>query len=291
MDVKQGFLILMSATTPNYVKTGASPIQIGNQVYQCSDKLRSSLETLLEDAWKDHHSTKLSEEQAAPLMTSVVQVLHYLHTIDFVHQDIKLGNILIDDNGSAKLAGFGMSYCEQNGRKINDKVKAAYHASEMASTDALSPAIDAYAFEATLYQLLVRKGYDRQGWPDVTTESVSEFAIKVLRGALDPSPRGCHLVVTRATFRDLLSDDTDNVDDDDAEVEVAQDVEDAQAEEGDKGKEVQRNSDIAEAGEETAKDDQDTTNANIAEEQINDKDKKCLCTAYSSSDTDNDYGS
>ncbi|OAQ31936.1 kinase-like protein, partial [Linnemannia elongata AG-77] len=53
---------------------------------------------------------KLSEERVAPLMAGVVQALHYLHTIGLVHHDIKLGNILIDNNGIAKVADFGMSY-------------------------------------------------------------------------------------------------------------------------------------------------------------------------------------
>ncbi|KAF9109842.1 hypothetical protein BGX30_008223, partial [Mortierella sp. GBA39] len=157
-----------------------------------------SLETLLEDASKNHHSTKLSEEQVAPLMAGVAQALHYLHTLGLVHQDIKLGNILIDDNGRAKVADFGMSYYEQKERKFGGRVETAYHAPEMAGMKALSPAIDVYAFGATLYRLLVGKEYDRQGWPDMATEGVSEFATKVLRGTLDPSP------VARATFRDLL---------------------------------------------------------------------------------------
>ncbi|KAG9065243.1 Serine/threonine-protein kinase plk1 [Linnemannia hyalina] len=251
--------ILKSLDHPNVVQY-IDDLQSENMTIIVMEECQGgSLETLLEDAWKSHHSTKLSEEQAAPLMAGVVQVLHYLHTIGLVRQDIKLGNILIDDNGNAKVADFGNAYYGQNGRKFNDKVKTAYHAPEMANTDALSPAIDAYAFGATLYRLLVG--------------------------------------IARATFLNLLrtsgeedddyGNDTDNVDDDDAEVKVAQDVQaenvqaedvkGAQANEGDKGKEAQ----------ETAKDDHDTTNANIAEEKIKDKDKKCLCIAHISSDTDN----
>ena len=72
---------------------------------------------MVDDAWESDHNTKVSEEHVAPLMAGVVQALHYLHTIGLVHHDIKLGNILIDDNGSAKVADFGMSYYEQSGQK------------------------------------------------------------------------------------------------------------------------------------------------------------------------------
>lgn len=44
----------------------------------------------------------------------------------------------------------------------------------------------------------------------------------------------------------------------------------------------------AEAGEKIAMDDYDTAKANVIEKKINDKDKKCLCTAHSSSDIHND---
>lgn len=51
-------------------------------------------------------------------MAGVVQALHYLHAIGLVHHDIKLGNILINNNGIAKVADFGMSYYELIGRKM-----------------------------------------------------------------------------------------------------------------------------------------------------------------------------
>lgn len=70
---------------------------------------------MLEDVWESHQSTKLTEEHVAPLMAGVVRACHYLHTIGLVHHDIKPGNILIDDNGSAKVADFGISYYGQSG--------------------------------------------------------------------------------------------------------------------------------------------------------------------------------
>ncbi|KAG0058216.1 hypothetical protein BGZ90_005071 [Linnemannia elongata] len=406
--------ILKSLDHPNVVKY-IDDLQFGDMTIIVMEQCHGgSLETLLEDAWESNHIRKLSEERVAPLMAGVVQALHYLHTIGLVHHDIKLGNILIDNNGIAKVADFGMSYYEQNGRKFCGNVETAYHAPEMAGRKVLSSAIDAYAFGAVLYRLLVGKEYNRQDWPDVATEGVSELARKVIIDALDPSP-----IVTRATLRELsryeffekyiskekrglegsdlasdtpskrvaqglegtssssspastpasavasssssrsfpscpphiplpssdatcdppspedddwwleddtedeedndenelstsgedenaLGDDTNNVNDDNVKVEVAQNVEDApavkdaqevedaqnvedaQAEKGGKAKEAQKSSVDAEAGEESAKDNLDTAKANVAEDKSDDEDKRSLCVAPSSSDTDDD---
>ncbi|KAK5808395.1 kinase-like domain-containing protein [Linnemannia elongata] len=354
--------ILKSLDHPNVVKY-IDDLQFGDMTILVMEQCQGgSLETLLEDAWESNHIRKLSEEHVAPLMAGVVQALHYLHTIGLVHHDIKLGNILLDDNGNAKVADFGMSYYEQLGRKIGTNVATAYHAPEMAGKHALSSAIDAYAFGAILYRLLVGKEYNRQDWPDMDTEGVGELARKVIISALDPSP------ITRATLRELLryeffekyiskekrslegsdlasdtpskrvaqglegtsssspasipasadddwwleddtedeedndeselstsgedddalGDDTNNVNDDNVKVEVAQNVEDAQAEKDGKAKEALKSPVDAEAGEESAKDNHDTAKANVAEDKSDDKEKRSLCVAPSSSDTDDD---
>lgn len=51
----------------------------------------------------------LTEPQIACTMASVVQGLRYLHSIRKIHRDIKSGNILLNNEGHAKLADFGVS--------------------------------------------------------------------------------------------------------------------------------------------------------------------------------------
>jgi len=43
------------------------------------------------------------------IIIAIARGLHYLHSVMVIHGDIKLSNILIDDNGTALLADFGQS--------------------------------------------------------------------------------------------------------------------------------------------------------------------------------------
>lgn len=72
-------------------------------------------------------------------------------------------------------------------------VETVYHAPEIASRNALSPAIDVYGFGAIYTGSSLEKStIARIGrmWP---LEGVSELATEVIRGALNPSPGKCRL--------------------------------------------------------------------------------------------------
>jgi serine/threonine protein kinase len=52
---------------------------------------------------------KLSELQAKYIFKQIIQGLHYLESVNIVHRDIKLENILLDGFGRVKIGDFGVS--------------------------------------------------------------------------------------------------------------------------------------------------------------------------------------
>lgn len=146
------------------------------QVEAPGERVTLSLEDLYQ--YGKRIGRQMNPELVRKLMMDVAQALHYAHNLGdgIIHRDIKPANILIQENGHAVLADFGVakiadsilrkSVLRGNDRSLSLRMEAggeSYHlvlgtveymAPELRSGSPPSPQTDLYALGATLYQLL-----------------------------------------------------------------------------------------------------------------------------------------
>jgi serine/threonine protein kinase len=103
---------------------------------------------------------RFSEEKSKFYCAEIILALGYLHEYNIMYRDIKLENILLDNEGHIKLADFGL--CKMN-MTLDSKTHTfcgtpEYLAPEIltnSGTDGYGRAIDWYALGIVLYEMLV----------------------------------------------------------------------------------------------------------------------------------------
>ena len=102
----------------------------------------------------------LSHTETAKIMLCLANAVAYAHSRKIIHRDLKPLNILVDENGTPKVADFGLarrmedqSHLTQDGTILGTP---SYMAPEQASgsSNAIGPLSDVYALGAILFELL-----------------------------------------------------------------------------------------------------------------------------------------
>ena len=115
----------------------------------------------------------LNREEILPLARRIAEALQHAHRQSIIHRDLKPGNILIDHEGGACLADFGLArnligdsfldpgqgHCEGT---------AAYMSPAVAANEGEDTRCDIYSFGALLYEMLTgRPPYDGPSTPEI----------------------------------------------------------------------------------------------------------------------------
>jgi len=147
----------------------------------------------------------LDVQEAIAYAIEVARGLGVAHARSMVHRDIKPQNVLIDEEGRAKLTDFGISrQLEQAGVTATGRVLGTtdYVAPEQAMGRAVDPRSDVYSLGVVLYEMLVGQvPFHADSQVGVAMKHVNEELPDVQRRRPEVSA-AVALVVERATAKD-----------------------------------------------------------------------------------------
>jgi len=120
---------------------------------------------------------RLDVGQAVDIATQVARGVGHAHQAGFIHRDIKPQNVLITQDGSAKVVDFGIARAlSESGLTDSDTVWGSpiYFAPEQAAGDRPTPASDVYSIGIVMYEMLA-------GSPPFRADNPTALAMKHLR--------------------------------------------------------------------------------------------------------------
>ncbi|MGH3872464.1 MAG: serine/threonine-protein kinase [Pseudonocardiaceae bacterium] len=134
----------------------------------------------------------LDPGQAARIGAQVADALAAAHALGIEHRDVTPGNVLITDDGTAKLTDFGISHLAGDTQVTQTGVVCgtfAYLAPEVAKNGKSSPASDVFSLGSTLYAAI--EGLPPFGTADNPLQLLNIVGVGIIRpptaaGALTP---------------------------------------------------------------------------------------------------------
>ncbi|KAL8599941.1 hypothetical protein ACOMHN_050243 [Nucella lapillus] len=139
---------------------------------------------------------RLDETEAKRFMRQVVSAVDYLHRLGIIHRDLKIENMLLDENRNIKLIDFGLS----NTIKVSTAPEGNAHAQEYLVTQCGSPAYAApellnhekYGLPADIWSIGVNLYAMLTGSLPFTVDpfNIRTLHDKMVSGQMNPLPPG-----------------------------------------------------------------------------------------------------
>lgn len=133
-------------------------------VYTQNHKLSMILElapkgTLFDLLHRRNKDQEISMEFKYKLTMQIINAMNYLHTIGFVHRDLKSKNILFNDDYEVKITGFGLckSKTELSKGKVLNSGTPAYMAPELYGKKGLDEKIDVFSFGTLIWEIFTEQ--------------------------------------------------------------------------------------------------------------------------------------
>ncbi|MHC4973750.1 MAG: protein kinase domain-containing protein [Planctomycetota bacterium] len=117
---------------------------------------------------------RLSESECRRLGAEVAKGLAYAHRRDFVHRDIKPGNVLLDERWHAKIADFGIARALAQAATTGDSLVGtpAYVAPEIIAGEPVDGRADLYSLGCMLYEMATGELPFKGSFPEIAAAKV-----------------------------------------------------------------------------------------------------------------------